>query len=238
MPLVLDAFAPPLALSDPRALTVVRAVEHAWGLHLTCSIEADGSRIRHETDLEQYLASDTDGGLAFLATPDDEEDATLTGLVEPDCFAPGGVDELHVLGWMPMRPTPVVAAGLEQAADALQASWAMLTPGPAHAVIVLQVIAPTSTDVPPAGLPRLDAAEFLAVDVPRRLGWISYWSDRAAANIGFDGSADVFASVTRVASGWIVQLTNDPLDLDRGDHLRALRAAYERYPAIGRRQHK
>ena len=41
-------------------------------------------------------------------------------------------------------------------------------------------------------------------------------------------------AVKRVATGWIVQLTHDPLDLDRADHLAALSAAYERYPAIGR----
>jgi hypothetical protein len=98
------------------------------------------------------------------------------------------------------------------------------------------VIAPTNRDVPPAGLPRLDLAEDLAPDVPRRLGWINYWSAAMAARLGFDGAAgDLFAEVRQVANGWIVQLTTEPLDLDRPEHLAALKRAYERFGAIGRR---
>lgn len=234
MPLILDVFAPPFGPGDPRRGRAVGALEQAWAVHLVCDLDEDGRPIRHDADREAYLASNTRGGLPFLTTPDDEESATIGGLLEPDVFAPGGVEELHVLASVPSRSAPTLSRGLELVADALAASWAMLTPEPAHGAIVQQVIAVNSDDKPPAGLPRLDLAEFLAVDTPRRLGWISYWSDRVAARLGFTGNAESFASVQRVATGWIVQLTVEPLDLERADHMAALGNAYERFPLIGR----
>jgi hypothetical protein len=35
--------------------------------------------------------------------------------------------------------------------------------------------------------------------------------------------------------GWVVQLTDTPLDLDNPAHLEALKRAYDRFPEIGRR---
>ncbi|RKH77708.1 hypothetical protein D7Y21_36880 [Corallococcus sp. AB045] len=37
------------------------------------------------------------------------------------------------------------------------------------------------------------------------------------------------------ADGWLLQLTDAPLDLDKPDHLAALLRAYERFPEIGGR---
>ncbi|GMU10553.1 hypothetical protein ASNO1_68070 [Corallococcus caeni] len=37
------------------------------------------------------------------------------------------------------------------------------------------------------------------------------------------------------SGGWVVQLTDAPLDLDNPVHLDALLRAYERFPAIGGR---
>ncbi len=111
----------------------------------------------------------------------------------------------------------------------------MIPPPSAHATIVEQVIAPASGDVPLSGLPRLDIGEDLPRDVLRRLGWVNYFSDAAATRIGFVGDA-TFASVRRVAGGWLAQLTAEPLNLKRRDHLEALRTAYARLPALGRRR--
>ncbi|HEY6034604.1 MAG TPA: DUF5953 family protein, partial [Kofleriaceae bacterium] len=230
--------AQPLAPDDPRSLRLLRAIEATWSIHLVCDLDDEGAPVRHDRDLPAYLASARRGGLPFLTTPDDEESATIGGLVEPAGFAAGGVEELHVLATLPIRPAPNLGEGLERVSSALGASWAMITPEAAHSVIVQQVVAPESDDAEPAGLPRLDPAECLGSYVPRRLGWISYWTDLTAANIGFAGDPRGFARVTRVETGWIVQLTDDPLDLQRADHMDALRAAYERHPTIGRAKRK
>jgi hypothetical protein len=233
--LVLDAFASPFERNSTRAEPAVRAIEAGWSVHLIYEVTAEGMRIRHDHDRAAYLASDPRGALPFLATPDDEPHATLTGVVEPGLLAPGGVDELHILGKLPPVDAMRAGNGLEHFSVALAATWAMLTPPAAHATIVEQVIAPGSGEVPPSGLPRLDLGEDLPRYVPRRLGWINYFSDAAATRIGFVDDA-TFASVRRVAGGWLAQLTAEPLDLERPDHLEALRTAYARLPALGRRQ--
>jgi hypothetical protein len=234
--LVLDAYAPPLEPATSRAENAVRALEETWPIHLVNELDLEGNRIRHDHDRPAYLASKPQG-LAFIASLDDEPHATLSGLVlEGGILAPVGVDELHVLGHLPAIDSARAARGLERFAEALAATSAMLTPTAAHDVIMEQVTAPTSDDQPPAGLPRLDVGEDLEPAVPRCLGWINYWNDAAATRIGFTGkAADVFASVRRVATGWVAQLTAEPLDLERPDHLAVLRRAYDRFPAIGRR---
>jgi len=75
--------------------------------------------------------------------------------------------------------------------------------------------------------------------VPRYLGWINYWSAAAAEAIGFPDpsrDAELLARARRTASGgWVVSLTEAPLDLDKPEHLNALKRAYERFPEIGGR---
>src|ERR1700742_2471207 len=159
--LLFDAFASPLEPASPRAEAAVRAIEAAWSVHLIYEVTDDGTRIARDRDRAAYLASDARGALPFLATPDEEPHATLTGVVEPGLLAPGGVDELHVHGELPPLDAAHAAEGLARVSAALDASWAMLTPPAAHATIVEQVMAPGSEDVPPAGLPRLDLGENL-----------------------------------------------------------------------------
>ena len=71
------------------------------------------------------------------------------------------------------------------------------------------------------------------------LGWLNYWSDAAAEAIGFPDparDADLISRSRRTATGgWVVQLTDTPLDLDNPAHLDALLRAYERFPEIGGR---
>ncbi|MDY7228404.1 DUF5953 family protein [Hyalangium rubrum] len=48
--------------------------------------------------------------------------------------------------------------------------------------------------------------------------------------------AELLSRARRTESGgWVVQLTDAPLDLDNPAHLEALKRAYERFPEIGRR---
>ena len=75
--------------------------------------------------------------------------------------------------------------------------------------------------------------------VPRYLGWINYWSVAAAEAIGFPDpsrDAELLARARRTASGgWVVRLSEAPLDLDNPAHLETLRRVYERFPEIGGR---
>jgi hypothetical protein len=75
--------------------------------------------------------------------------------------------------------------------------------------------------------------------VPRYLGWINYWSAATAEALGFPGpsrDAELLGRARRTASGgWVVSLTEAPLDLDKPTHVEALKRAYERFPEIGGR---
>ncbi|KFE70712.1 hypothetical protein DB31_5754 [Hyalangium minutum] len=94
--------------------------------------------------------------------------------------------------------------------------------------------------VPPRGLPALKLPEKIrSPEIPHRLGWLNYWSAAAAQAIGFPDpsrDADLLSRARRTgAGGWVVRLTDTPLDLDNPSHLAALMRAYERFPEIGGR---
>jgi len=76
-------------------------------------------------------------------------------------------------------------------------------------------------------------------DIPSYLGWLNYWSAATAQTLGFPDPARDAELLTRsrrtATGGWIVQLTEAPLDLDNPLHLGALAQAYERFPEVGGR---
>lgn len=75
--------------------------------------------------------------------------------------------------------------------------------------------------------------------LPQRLGWLNCWSNEVAEHLGFPDpqkDADLLPLCSQLPSGhWIVQLTEDPLDLTRPDHVEAIVQAYWRFDKIGRR---
>ncbi|BEP92017.1 hypothetical protein GmRootA79_04010 [Acidovorax sp. A79] len=75
--------------------------------------------------------------------------------------------------------------------------------------------------------------------LPQRLGWLNCWSAEVAEHLGFPDpqkDADLLPLCHQLPSGhWIVQLTEDPLDLTRPDHVEAIVRAYWRFDKIGRR---
>ena len=92
----------------------------------------------------------------------------------------------------------------------------------------------------PRGLPMLNLPEKLpAPEIPCFLGWVNYWSAAAAQAIGFPDPARDAELLTRArrtpSGGWVVKLTDAPLDYDNPAHLDALNRAYERFPVIGGR---
>jgi hypothetical protein len=75
---------------------------------------------------------------------------------------------------------------------------------------------------------------------PALLGWLNYWSPRAANALGFPDpvkDAPILPLCRQFDDGaWLVKLTADPLDLQRPDHVAALAWAYQRFDKIGRRR--
>jgi Family of unknown function (DUF5953) len=86
------------------------------------------------------------------------------------------------------------------------------------------------------GLP-LEDREGLLVSFAH--GLAELWSAAAARTIGFPDparDADLLSRARRTATGgWLVRLTDAPLELDNPAHLAALLRAYERFPEIGGR---
>ncbi|ATB47523.1 hypothetical protein MYMAC_003137 [Corallococcus macrosporus DSM 14697] len=130
---------------------------------------------------------------------------------------------------------------LEAVAEGARAFWGHATPDAASGDIAEQ-IAPTleGPPSPPRGLPALKLfAHIRSPEIPYYLGWLNYWSATAAQAIGFpdlDRDEDLLSRARRTASGgWVVKLTDAPLDLDNPAHLDALLRAYARFPEIGGR---
>jgi hypothetical protein len=89
-------------------------------------------------------------------------------------------------------------------------------------------------------LPALKLPEDIpSPEIPHCLGWLNYWSAASARAIGFPDparDAELLSRARRTATGgWVVRLTDAPLDLDNPAHLDALKRAYERFPEIGGR---
>jgi len=89
-------------------------------------------------------------------------------------------------------------------------------------------------------LPRIEFLVFPATDVhPNYLGWLNYWSPEVAETLGFpdpEKDAAILPLCKQLPTGaWIVKLTEDPLDLEREDHLDALVWAYWRFHRVGKR---
>ena len=143
---------------------------------------------------------------------------------------------------------------------ALGAYWGMADTGLTAAALAQQILHDTpDPDRPPPGLPAL-VDDDKTFRMPDTLGWVSYWSKEVAARIGFPDRARHAELLERArqveGGGWVLQLTDDPLDICFRDHtwcrgkpippeeprdlsnpahLRALQRAYELLPAIGGR---
>ncbi len=158
-------------------------------------------------------------------------------------FSPGGQALFEVHAKLPLDEAVIVAAAemLGGVAEGTRAFWGHATPHDAAVDIAYQT-APT-LEGPPSprrGLPALKLFEHIrSPEIPYYLGWLNYWSAAAARAIGFPDparDAELLSRARRTASGgWVVQLTDAPLDLDNPAHLDALKRAYERFPAVGGR---
>ncbi|WNG27431.1 hypothetical protein F0U62_27995 [Cystobacter fuscus] len=238
-------YAPALVSADSRPLAVVHGMEGAFpGLHLGWTISDEGKLIRLP-QREAWLAQGrpTGRGFRLICNGDESYRVTVSGWNSPAGISPGGQAQLEVHAALPLDATGIAAAVevLEAIAEGARAFWGHATPFNAGVEISRQTRHPVrKPGVPPRGLPALKLREDIrAPEIPARLGWLNYWSAAAAEAIGFPDPARDAELLSRsrhtTSRGWVVQLTDAPLDLDNPAHLDALKRAYERFPEIGGR---
>ncbi|MCP3137793.1 DUF5953 family protein [Pyxidicoccus xibeiensis] len=242
--LILIVYAPAFVSDDNRTIAAVHALERALpGLRLEWRV-TERRRLAALPQRDAWLAEEaTRGEFPMVCNNDRRYPVMISGLHRSADESPGGRPQLQVHAKLPLDAAAIAAAAemLERVAEGTRAFWGRATPHDAAVDIAYQT-APT-LEGPPSprrGLPALKLFEHIrSPEIPYYLGWLNYWSAAAAQAIGFPDptrDADLLLRARRTATGgWVVQLTDAPLDLDKPAHLDALKRAYERFPAIGGR---
>jgi len=242
--LVLTVYAPALVGDDKRTLAAVHGMEKALpGLRLEWRVTG-GRRLAALPQRDGWLVEKIkDGGFPLVCNGDESYPVTVMGRGSSGLFSPGGQALFEVHAKLPLDAAVIAAAAemLERVAEGTRAFWGRATPHDAAVDIAYQT-APT-LEGPPSprrGLPALKLFEHIrSPEIPYYLGWLNYWSAASARAIGFPDparDAELLSRARRTATGgWVVRLTDAPLDLDNPAHLDALKRAYERFPEIGGR---
>ena len=245
--LTIIVYAPDMVDNDDRPLAVVRGMERAFpGLRLEWTVtDKDKGELVHLPQRDAWVkhVTEEEESLRFVCNGDENNLVTLWGARLPASFGPGGKAQSDFHAALPHNAAGVAAAPavLEAVAEAARAFWGHATPFNASVDIVSQIQnLPTMPEPPRRGLPVLKGPGFRSSpEIPGRLGWLCYWSAAAARIIGFPDAArdaELLSRSRRTASGgWVVQLTDEPLDLDRPEHLDMVKRTYERFPEIGGR---
>ncbi|MGE6759436.1 DUF5953 family protein [Corallococcus interemptor] len=244
-PLILNVFAPAIEGDDNRTLAIVHGMERALpGLHLEWRVtEKRQLAVVPQRDawLRQAAAR---GELPFICNGDERYPVMISGHHRSLYASPGHQPQFQVHAKLPLDAAVIAAAAdvLVAVAEGARAFWGQATPDEAAGDIAYQT-APTreGPPSPPRGLPALKLFQHIrSPEIPYYLGWLNYWSEASARAIGFPDPArdtGLLSRARRTATGgWIVQLTEAPLNLDDPAHLEALKQAYERFPEIGGRQ--
>jgi hypothetical protein len=240
----LIVYAPALSGNDNRPVAVVHEMERAFpGLRLGWRISEEGKFIPLSHRDAMVAQEGPNGGFPLLSNDNESELVTVTGWECSALSASGAQAQLEVHARLPPTPEAIAAAAgvLEAVAEAARAHWGHATPSRAQLDIARQTQNPElEPEAPPRGLPTINVPWNIPLpEVPQYLGWLNYWSAAAARAIRFPDparDADLLSRSRRTSTGgWLVRLTEAPLDLDIPAHLDALMRAYERFPEIGGR---
>jgi hypothetical protein len=242
--LLVAVYAPAFVDDDGRPLAVAHGMERALsGLRLEWKVSKEG----HPIPLPQrdaWLAEMArHRKFPLLCNGDESFPVTVQGLVTPASQAPGGQPLLDVHADLPLDASVIAGAAsvLEGVAEGARAFWGHASPQRFGLEVAQQLRRTTpGPERSPRGLPMLKMPWHLrSPEIPYHLGWLNYWSAAAAQAIGFPDparDAELLSRSRRTATGgWVVQLTDTPLEYDNPAHLDALLRAYERFPEIGGR---
>ena len=238
------AYAPALVSDDGRPAAAVHGMERAFpGLRLGWTVSDDHQFISLPQRDRWLAQARRNGGFPLVCNNDEHYPVMISGLELPAMFGPGGQALFEVHAQLPLDAVGSAAAAdvLEAVAEGARAYWGHATPFSASVDIVRQTKnGPDDLEPPPRGLPEIKSPGAMhSPEIPHRLGWLNYWSAAAARAIGFPDparDAELLARSRPTATGgWVVRLTDAPLDLDNPEHLDALKRAYERFPEIGGR---
>ena len=242
--LTLIVYAPALVGKDGRTLEVVHGMEKALpGLRLEWRLSEGGRPIALPRRDAWLMESIEDGGFPLVWNGDESHPVTVWGMGRSGLLSAGGQPQFEVHAKLPLgRPVLEAAAKvLEGMAEGARAFWGHASPYGYGSEVAQQFRrSPQGPERSPRGLPMLSLPEKLPTpELPCFLGWLNYWSAAAARAIGFPDparDAELLSRALRTPSGgWVVRLTEAPLDYDNPTHLDALKRAYERFPGIGGR---
>ncbi len=232
--IIFGVYAPALESNDERLLSVASGSSGQMppGLRLAWSV-SDGGRFipspqrdawLREEAVHEELPRPRDGGVGHLVT--------LIGWERPAVLSPGGRAQFEVHAKWPLGAVDSAAATelLERVAEGVRAYWGHATPN--------DMVAGMEPRVPPPGRSIPERSEDTrSPGVPWHLGWLNYWSAAAARSLGFPDpsrDADLLSRAKRTATGgWMVRLTETPLDLGNPTHIDALLRGYKRFPRMG-----
>ncbi|MFY2564137.1 DUF5953 family protein [Corallococcus terminator] len=237
-------YAPALVGKDGRTLDVVHGMEKALpGLRLAWRI-SEGGRPIALPHRDAWLAEMTqDGKFPLLCNGDESYPVTVNGRERSGRLSPGGQSQFNVHAELPLDEAAISAAValLEAVAEGARSFWGHASPYGYGSEVGEQFRRSAhGPERSPRGLPMLNLPEKLpAPETPCFLGWVNFWSAASAQAIGFPDPARDAELLTRArrtpSGGWVVKLTDAPLDYDNPAHLDALKRAYERFPKIGGR---
>ncbi|WP_371817340.1 DUF5953 family protein [Myxococcus sp. CA051A] len=240
----LNVYAPALVDGDKRPLAIVHAMERAVpGLRLAWTLSEKGGFVALPRRDEWIATERTDGGFPFLCNDDESRPVTLAGWENPSGLAVGSPPRLDVHATLPLDAGGIAAAPdvLEAIGERTRAVWGQVSPSGYNEVVSQQFRGPeedpsaTSHGLPGLLRPRYNRA----AEIPHYLGWLNYWSSATADAIGFPDSARDANLISRArrteSGGWVVRLTDAPLDLGNPVHLEALLRVYGRFREIGGR---
>jgi hypothetical protein len=232
--ITITVYAPPLTGGDARPAAIIRAMERAFpGVLLSWTVVE-----KRLVPLAQ-LRVDADGTFSFACNGDERRPVMISGWTV--WHGPDQEAILEVYARIPLGDAGVASAVLAAIGDEARGFWGHATPFAAGAAIARQVDGrPHDPEPPPHGLPLVrHPREMPSPEIPYHLGWWNYWSAAAARAVGFpdpERDAELLARARSTSTGgWVLRLTDAPLDLDNPAHLDTLLRAYERFPEIGGR---